>query len=202
MRLQAALAAGVLAAAGGLYALQGEPDAARGDRLALSAELLQAAADGGAVASPEALAGLDAHLRRQPDDARALVLKARLELRAERHQAAAAAFQRAVAASPRVAGDPEVWLDYAEARGLADGGTLRGEAAALVGRALALAPDHARALDLAGSAAWERQDPATAARHWQRLLAQLAPGDVRRAALAAAVERAEQRARFALPERR
>ena len=72
----------------------------------------------------------------------------------------------------------------------------------LVAKALSIDPDHPQALDLAGSAAWEASDFALAASHWKRLLAQLAEGSPRHVQLSGAIQRAEQRARFALPAAR
>jgi cytochrome c-type biogenesis protein CcmH len=95
-----------------------------------------------------------------------------------------------------------VWLEYAEALGLQQGGTLVGEPAQLVAKALALAPDDPKALDLAGSAAWEQRDFKQAALHWRRLLLQLPPGSERHQPLADAISRVEQHARLAPPPSR
>lgn len=142
---------------------------------------------------------LEQHLQRHPTDARALVLQARLDLRADRYAAAAAGFDKALALSTKVARDANVWLEAAEARGLEQGSTLAGAPQARVAKALAIDPEHPRALDLAGSAAWEQRHFAAAARHWKRLLAQMSASDGRYAELTAAIERAERRARLSLP---
>ncbi len=142
---------------------------------------------------------LEQHLQRHPADARALVLQARLDLRADRYAAAAAGFDKALALSTKVARDANVWLEAAEARGLEQGSTLVGAPHARVDKALAIDPEHPRALDLAGSVAWEQRNFAAAARHWKRLLAQMSASDGRYAELTAAIERAEMRARLSLP---
>lgn len=147
-------------------------------------------------------AELERHLQRHPDDARALVLIARLDMQAQRYEPAAAAFDKALKLSTKVARDPAVWVEYAEARGMLQGGTLTGPPEQLVDKALSLDAYHAQALDLAGSAAWERRDFASAAMYWKRLLSQLAPQSERHQELSAAIERAEQRARFTLPPAR
>ena len=146
-----------------------------------------------------AYAELEGQLRKQPKDARALVLKARMDMQADRFELAAAGFEKALALAPKVARDAGVWAEYAEARGMAQGGNLQGAALELVTKALAIDPDQAQALDLAGSAAWERRDFATAVKHWKRLLVQIAPTDARHAELTMAIARAQQRAKFALP---
>lgn len=144
-------------------------------------------------------ADLERHLRWEPSDARALVFKARLDMRARRYARAAATYEKAVAGNSKAARDPGVWVEYAEARGMAQGRTLAGEPLKLVQKALAIDGNHPQALDLAGSAAWEMREFRQAAAYWHQLLKQLRPGTPRHAELARAVERAEQRARVSLP---
>ncbi|CAD5375004.1 hypothetical protein RA210_U80086 [Rubrivivax sp. A210] len=163
---------------------------------AAEAELPPLAADSAADTRYEALAQ---QIARYPRDARARVLKARMDLRAERFDLAVAGYRQALEMAPKVARDAGVWVELAEALGLAQGGRLAGEPTALIARALGLDADHPQALDLAGSAAWEAGDFAGAATHWRRLRARLAPGDTRHTELSAAIVRAEQRARLALP---
>jgi cytochrome c-type biogenesis protein CcmH/NrfG len=144
-------------------------------------------------------AELERHLKRKPKDGRALVFKARMDMQAERFELAAAGFDTALKVAPKVARDPSVWVEFAEARAMAQGGTLVGEPQRLLEKALALDAHHAPALDLAGSAAWERRDFAQAAYHWKRLLDQTPEGSTRHADVTAAVARAEVRAKVSLP---
>ena len=97
-----------------------------------------------------------------------------------------------MAVSPKVAADPGVLCDWADALGMAQGGRLTGRPAELVARALALRPAHPKALEMAGSAAYERREFALAADYWRRLLPQLADGSAPRRALEDAVARAER----------
>lgn len=129
------------------------------------------------------------HVADNPSDGRAWALLGRIDLALEQFRDAATAFERAIAASRKVAGDPEVWVDYAEAVGMAEGRTLRGRPEALVAKALELDPANVRALEMAGSLAMEKGDPAQAARHWQLALERLDAADPRRADLAQAVAR-------------
>lgn len=145
---------------------------------------------------------LETQLQRQPGDDRALILKALMDMDAARFDAAAAGFEKALGGRSRAQRDPDVWVRYAEAVAMTQGGALAGKPAALVDKALALDPSHAQALDLAGSAAWELRDFRQAASHWTRLLAQLRAGTLRHAEVALAIERAEQRARVSLPPTR
>jgi cytochrome c-type biogenesis protein CcmH len=150
----------------------------------------------------ELMAGLAQHLQRQPGDPRALIFKARIDLQAQRFALAAAGYERALQGRSKAALDAGVWVEYAEAVALTQGGRLAGRPSELLARALAINGQFPQALDLAGSAAWEAGDFKQAAVHWQRLLPLLQAGSPRHAALTTAIERAGQRARLALPPSR
>jgi cytochrome c-type biogenesis protein CcmH len=138
---------------------------------------------------------LAAHLARHPDDGRSWVLLARIDLDADRFADAAAAYERALAASTKVAADPAVWCEYADALGMANGGSLAGKPRELVMRALARDPQHPKALEMAGSAAFEAHEYAAALGYWNALRAQLpAESDAGRE-LERAIRRAERLAR-------
>lgn len=155
---------------------------------------------GAGVNTPPPLARED--LRRQaehnPRDGRAWALLAYAEFDAESYAAAAAAFEKAAAASSKVAADPGVLCDWADALGMAQGGALKGRPQELISRALALRPLHPKALEMAGSAAYEQRQFAMAADYWRRLLPQLAPRSEQHRALSDAIARAERLAATAL----
>lgn len=175
-----------------IYLLLGSPQ--------FAARPVPTAADGRAAPRGAAtLAELEAHVARSPKDARAWVMLARLRMQADLFAPAADAYARAIEVSQKVAADPGVWCEYADALGMTQGGSLAGRPRELIDRALALDAAHPRALEMAGSAAYEARDFRAAAAYWRRLLAQLAPGTPEHAQLAAAIERAEGRARFSLP---
>ena len=178
-----AVAFALPALAFGLYALLGEPDAAT---VTADAPVAEA---GDATLTPQRRAELVAHLARNPGDGRGLVLLARDDAAAERYADAATAFARALAESPKVAADPGVWCEYADALGMAQGGVLAGKPRELIAHALALDPKHARALEMEGSAAFEAGDYPAAAARWRTLLAQLPTGDPARRELEAAIAR-------------
>ena len=142
---------------------------------------------------------LEAHVASAPSDARAWVVLARARMQRDQFEPAALAYRRALDASAKVARDPLIWCEYADALGMAQGGRLAGKPRELIDRALALDGAHPRALEMAGSAAYEAGDFRGAARYWQQLLVQLPADSGGRAQLAAAIARAEQRARFSLP---
>jgi cytochrome c-type biogenesis protein CcmH len=147
------------------------------------------------AAASESLArdrdGLVRHLARNARDGRAWVLLARIDFAADRFGEAADAYAKALAAAPKVAADPGIWCEYADALGMAQGGTLEGKPRELIERALALDPAHPRALEMAGSAAYEQQDYESALRNWQALLARLPADSREHRELTAAIERVE-----------
>lgn len=156
------------------------------------------------VSGPHYESGAAIPLQRQrlndPSDHRGWAIKARLAMQAERYDEAASAYKAALS-GPRskVARDPDVWVEYAEALALSRGGKLAGEPLELAARALSLLPDHPGALDLAAAAAWDAGDYSLAAAYWQRMLPQWPASDPRRAAVLAAIGRAKREALFALP---
>jgi len=150
------------------------------------------APDAGAL--PVTREALKTHVARAPRDGRAWVLLARAELEVDRFREAADAYERGLATSRKAALDPGVWCEYADALGMAQGGRLEGRPRELIERALALNAAHPKALEMAGSAAYERGDFAAAARYWKQLLPQLAEGTPAHDELASAVARAERRA--------
>jgi cytochrome c-type biogenesis protein CcmH len=194
-----ALWLGLPALAAALYLVLGDPGALDPQRMELSDRLRDAGPGLDRATAERIDTELQRHLQRQPDDARARVTKARLDMQAQRFDLAAAGYERALQGKSKVAGDAGVWVEYAEARGMLQGGTLAGQPRQLVDKALSIDPDQAQALDLAGSAAWEAGAFALAVKHWRRLLLQIPDGSPRHVQLSTAIERAEQRARFALP---
>lgn len=194
-----ALVVAVPGLAFGLYGVHGDPGAVGVERSALSELVLRGDMDAESQAWVQVYAELEHHLTRQPADPRALMLKARLDMRAQRFGLAAATFEKAVAGKSKAANDPSVWVEYAEARGMAQGRTLAGAPLQLVHKALALDPNHFQALDLAGSGAWEMGEFGQAAQYWSRLLQQIPADQPRHAELLQAIARAQQRARLTLP---
>ena len=170
----------------GLYSILGDPGAVSSRAGIATTE------DDVRQAAPVLREELVAHLARSPRDGRGWVVLARLEFEADRHADAAAAFARALAASPKVASDPAVWCEYADALGMAQGGSLAGKPRELVLRALALNPAHPKALEMAGGAAFEAREYGMAVKYWRELLAQLPDRAQARAELEAAILRADE----------
>ncbi|MDR1529772.1 MAG: c-type cytochrome biogenesis protein CcmI [Burkholderiales bacterium] len=134
---------------------------------------------------------LQTHLAANPNDARAWVFLARTEMEANHFSEASAAFEKAIVASPKVANDPIVLCELAEAIGMQQGGVFRGRPQELVNRAVELAPDNPMVLEMAGSAAYEARNYAAAAQYWKTLLAMLNPQSRSYQELSLAILRAE-----------
>ncbi len=150
-------------------------------------------ASGAASSSVASRNELEVHLRQHPEDARAWVLLARARSEQSDLAAAADAYQRAMALSPKVARDPAVLCEYADALAMMQGGSLRGRPAELVAQALAIDARHPVALEMAGGISYEEGRYADAAHYWSELLGYLRPESQRHQELAAAIERARHR---------
>ncbi len=122
------------------------------------------------VAMVESLA---AKVRTRPDDAQGLRLLAR-------SLAALGRFKESADAYAHLAGlvtnNADVLADYADALGMAQGGTLAGKPFDLAKAALDIDPRHKKSLALAGTASMDARDFPAALRYWQALAAELPPG--------------------------
>jgi cytochrome c-type biogenesis protein CcmH len=176
----------VPALAFGLYALFGEPGAVEIAPDALSASTR--AAPGASLSRDD----LVRHLARNARDGRGWVLLARLDFADDRFNDAADSYRKALAASSKIGADAGIWCEYADALGMAQGGVLAGRPREHVMRALALDPSHPKALEMAGSAAYEQGEFASALSYWRALLASLPERSAQHRELAVAIARAEQ----------
>ena len=158
-------------------------------------EAATAVAAGGARDSrADLLPELAVHLDKHPRDARAWAIVARLKFLRDDYAGADAAYSRAVELPGKVARDPLVWCEYADALAMANGGRIAGKPRQLIARALALDSKHPRALEMAGGAEVETGNYAGALRYWEELLSVLPPDSPVRGELAKAVERVRMRA--------
>lgn len=151
-------------------------------------------AGGAAGSRADLLPALAAHLDKHPRDARAWAIVARLKFGGQDFAGAGAAYARAVELPGKVARDPLVWCEYADALAMATGGRIAGKPRQLIDHALALDGKHPRALEMAGSAEIEAGNHAGALRYWEELLSLLPADSPARAELATAVERTRMRA--------
>jgi cytochrome c-type biogenesis protein CcmH len=112
------------------------------------------------------VAKLAAHVEKNPDDVKGWSLLARSYYVMARYPEAVRAYERAAVLAPR---DTDLLADYADALGMTQGRSLHGKPLEIVERALAIDPDHWKALALAGTAAFERKDYRGAIAYWERL---------------------------------
>jgi cytochrome c-type biogenesis protein CcmH len=136
------------------------------------------------------IAALENKLKNNPDNLEGWLMLARSLSALERHREAARAWARATALQPDNA---RLLADYAEALALAQGGGLHGEPQTLIEKALALDEKNPKALELAGVAAWQREDWAHAAAYWRRLLKVLPADDAFAREISAALAEAESK---------
>lgn len=156
----------------GLYARLGEPGAIR------------MAADNRQATAGATLADVDAMVRQmaqqlenrpadQPADAAAWEMLARSQAGLQRYADADRAYQRAIELAPD---NPRLLADRADLLTMLQGQNAEGEPMQLITRALAIDPNHPKALALAGSAAYGREDFAAAQTYWQRARQRATPG--------------------------
>lgn len=119
------------------------------------------------------VAGLAQRLASNPDDVEGWVMLARTYGALGRFGEAAGAYEKAVA---KVPSNAQLLADYADSLAMAQGQVLRGKPAELIQRALRADGNNLKALALAGSAEFEKQDFAKAAEYWRRILP-LLPAD-------------------------
>jgi cytochrome c-type biogenesis protein CcmH len=119
------------------------------------------------------VAALARRLEQNPNDLNGWRMLGRSYLSMERYREAAGAFERASTLKPD---DADLLADYAFALGMANGQRLQGQPQELINKALKLDPENPKALELAGTAAFETKNYKDAIGYWERLLKK-APGD-------------------------
>lgn len=133
----------------------------------------RAAQDAISAAQVETMvARLGARLRENPDDVEGWKMLGRSYAVLGRFGEAVDAYAKAAERAPR---DAQLLADFADALGMARGRSLQGEPEKLVLRALEIEPANLKALALAGTAAFERGEFASAADLWERMLAGVPP---------------------------
>jgi len=112
-------------------------------------------------------------LAQNPDDVEGWKMLGKSYSVLGRFAEAANAYSKAAIRAPR---DAQLLADLADALAMARGRNMKGEPEELVTRALQIDPENLKALALAGSAAFDRDDFRAAARYWARMLP-LVPAD-------------------------
>ncbi len=112
-------------------------------------------------------------LEQNPNDPQGWTMLARSYMSMERYADAASAFEHVTALHSN---DADAWADYAEALAMTNSQRLAGKPTEAVNRALQIDPKHQKALDLAGSAAFQVAEYKKAIEYWEKLLVLLPPG--------------------------
>lgn len=116
---------------------------------------------------------LAAHMKESPDDLKGWIMLGRSYAVLERYPDAAAAYENAIKRSPP---DAQLLADYADVLAMAQGRNLAGAPEKIIAQALQVDPDNGKALALAGTAAFQKQDFPRAIALWERLLKTVPPG--------------------------
>ena len=118
------------------------------------------------------VAKLAKRLESNPNDAEGWMMLARSYSSMEKFSEAAGAYAKATELTPKNA---DLWAEYAFATAMASGRSLEGKPTELINHALQVDPENAKALQLAGSAAFEAKDYKKAIDYWQRVLKKVPP---------------------------
>ncbi|MDP2786018.1 MAG: c-type cytochrome biogenesis protein CcmI [Sulfurimicrobium sp.] len=181
-----ALAGAIPALAIAMYVGLGNPEA-----LLMSRDKAPATVEQGQHDAAPMIAALEAKLKAKPDDAAGWYMLARSYATIGNYGEAARAYAKASELFPD---DARLLADYADALAMAQGQSLQGKPLELINKALKLNPNDEKALNLAGTAAYEKKNFAMAAEYWRRLLKLLPPGTDASRGIAAAVAEAEKAA--------
>lgn len=143
------------------------PPSASGAASAASAAVSAAPAPLSASQIERGIESARAAVERNPKDAAGWAMLAHSHEMLGRFDEAGKAYVQLLALRPQ---DAQAHADTADALGVANKGSLQGEPARLIARALALDPTNLKALVLGGKAAFERQRYAEAIALWERAL--------------------------------
>ncbi len=113
------------------------------------------------------VASLAKRMEQNPGDAAGWIMLGRSYMTLQKYNDATNAYAKAASLKQN---DADVWADYAFAMGMANGKSLLGQPSELISKALALDPENPKALELAGSSAFEAKNYRDAINYWQRLL--------------------------------
>lgn len=130
-------------------------------------------------------------MKTQPDNAEGWTMLGRVYAALEQHDDALVAFKRALALRP---GDAQSMVDVADGLANTQQRSLAGEPEKLVQQALAIAPTNPKALAMAGSIAYSRDDFKAAVGHWSLALKGAEPGSAFADQLQQGLAEARQRA--------
>jgi cytochrome c-type biogenesis protein CcmH len=114
------------------------------------------------------VAALAKRLEQNPGDADGWAMLGRSYINLEKYTEASNAYAKATALKTN---DPDLLVEYAFALAMTNGRQLQGQPFELVKKALQIAPENPKALELAGSAEFQAKNYNQAIAYWQKLLA-------------------------------
>ena len=144
------------------------------------------------------VAKLAKRMEQNPGDFAGWSMLGRSYLSLQKYTEASDAYAKAVAIK---VDDADLWADYAFAMGMANGKSLAGRPAELIKKALSLDPNNPKALELAGSAAFEAKNYKEAISFWQRLLEKTPKESELRQALIERIDQAKAESGSSTPSR-
>lgn len=119
------------------------------------------------------VAALARRLQSNPNDLEGWTMLARSYSSMGQYPEAVGAYTKATELNPN---DANLWADFAFATAMASGRNLDGRPTELVEQALKIDPENVRALQLAGTAAFQGKDYKKAITYWERVLRQVPAG--------------------------
>jgi cytochrome c-type biogenesis protein CcmH len=197
LRLVGGLAVVVLVLAAIGYWQTGSPSLARGGAEATST-IAGAESPASAASAASGLQQIAAmvdqlaeRMKAHPDEPEGWLMLARSYTVLGRFADALPAYRRATELQPKNAG---LLADYADAVAATKGTASNPESIALIERALAVDPNHPKALALAGTVAYDRGDYAGAIADWQKIVDRLPPDSELAQQVQASIAEARERA--------
>lgn len=172
-----------------LYVMLGTPETMTGKPVAKSG-----GGEGDHPLSPEQITAmverLSLRLQENPNDGQGWLMLARSYAVLGRFPESAAAYGRALGLLPP---DAQHYADFADVVAMAQGKSLLGEPEKLVRRALEIDGKNIKALALAGTIAFDRQNYSLAIREWQKVIALVPPESPVAAGIQNSIRDAENR---------
>jgi cytochrome c-type biogenesis protein CcmH len=162
-----AVAFGIPVAAVAMYLLVGTSAAISGANSSIASPSPPDAAQKTQQGIEANVAALAKRLEQNPGDPDGWTTLGRSYISLEKYREASDAYAKASALKTQ---DADVLVEYAFALAMANGRQLQGQPTELVRKALQIAPENPRALELAGSAEFEAKNYKQAIAHWQKLL--------------------------------
>lgn len=185
-----AIAFGLPIAAVLFYSQVGNPEAITGAAQRVVAPAPAASTDQPTQEQIEArVDAMAKRLQANPSDVEGWKMLARSYREMQRFGEAAGAYAKATELQPK---DADLWVDYAYVTAMANQQQLAGRPMELINQALKIDPENAKALGLAGNAAFQAKDYKKAAEYWERVLEKIPPGTEGRQAIQERIEEAKK----------